>query len=360
MDSSNNKKILFVCPYPLGGAPGQRFRYEMFLDKLSDAKISYTIAPFLDEMTNEVLFKDGFIFKKVLGVLKGFVLRVLLLFTVIKFDYVYIYREASPIGPPFFEWIAAKILRRRIIFDFDDAIFLSLKSEKNKIINSIKWTSKVKSICRWSHLVNCGNEYLADFAKGYNDNVTVTPTVVDTEMVHNKLKTHSGIATNIGWTGSHSTNYLLELVKPVIQKLQIKYNLSFIVISSARPEIEDLELDFVKWSLDNEIEELFKIDIGIMPLFDDAWTRGKCGFKAIQYTSLGIPAVVSPVGVNSQIIDHGINGYWASEMDEWERYLEKLIIDYSLRNEMGRNGRTKIVAQYSKEASFNHFISLFN
>lgn len=355
-----NINILFVCPYPFGVAPGQRFRYEMYLDKLSESNISYEIVPFLDDKTNSVLFRDGHVFRKILGVVRGFIFRMLLVFKTINFDFIYIYREATPIGPPFFEWITGKLLGKKIIYDFDDSIFLPVKSRKNKLISAVKLPSKVKSICRWSHLVSCGNSYLADFAKNYNSNVIVMPTIVDTEFGHNKLKRHSGKAKNIGWTGSHSTNYLLNLILPVIEKLQAKHDIQFIVISSTYPEIDGLNVNFVKWSLENEIDELSKIDIGVMPLFDDDWTKGKCGFKAIQYAALGIPSVVSPVGVNSKIVHHSNNGFLADNLCEWEEYLEMLIVNPDLRNEMGEKGRMLIVNDYSKVSTINKFISLFN
>lgn len=354
-----NKRVLFLCPYPLGGAPGQRFRYEMYLEDLKSFNIDYVLKSFLDTKTNNILFSDKYFFSKVFGVLKGFLSRFLILFSISKFDFVYIFREASPIGPPVIEWIIAKVFRKKIIYDFDDAIFLPFKSERNKIINSIKWTKKVKSICKWSHIVSCGNKYLAKFANQHNDEVVVIPTVVDTEKAHNQIKRHTGTATNIGWTGSHSTNYLLELILPSIKRLQDKYRIKFIVISSVGPEFEDIDIDFIKWNLNSEIDDLSKIDIGVMPLFDDAWTQGKCGFKAIQYIAMGIPAVVSPVGVNNEIICHEKNGFLAHNLNEWEAYLEELITNADLRNQMGQQGREIAVSHYSKKATLQKFVNLF-
>lgn len=356
----NSKKILILCPYPRGGAPGQRFRYEMYLDELKDYNLEYVIQPFLDEATNRILFEYGMFFKKAFGVLRGYWRRFLTLFKVRKFDFVFIFREASPLGPPVFEWIITKLLRKKIIYDFDDAIFLPFKSESNSITNLFKFTRKVNSICKWSYKISCGNAYLANYAESYNSSVYILPTVVDTELTHNRLKVHEGIATNVGWTGSHSTNFLIKLVVPAIKNLQKKYNLNFIVISSLRPEFAGINSSFIKWNKESEIEDLFKIDIGIMPLTDDNWTRGKCGFKAIQYLSLGIPAVVSPVGVNSEIIKPDITGYLANNILEWEQYLEQLIQDPELRNRIGENGRIHVEGNYSKRSTLLAFVDLFS
>ncbi len=134
-----NKKILFVCPYPFACAPSQRFRFEQYLDILTKNDFSYTLSPFLDDKTWQILYKNGFKFQKTIGILGGFWRRFLLLFSVFKYDYIFIHREASPIGLPFFEYLTSKILRKKIIFDFDDAIWLANTSENNKIVAKLKF-----------------------------------------------------------------------------------------------------------------------------------------------------------------------------------------------------------------------------
>ena len=131
------------------------------------------------------------------------------------------------------------------------------------------------------------------------------------------------------------------------------------IISDKRPESFSPQFEFVPWNVRTEIEDLLQIDIGIMPLTDDPWSQGKCGFKAIQYLALGIPAVISPVGVNRAILTHGVEGYWARTNDEWERFVTQLVNDKKLRNEMGRRGREKIERQYSVTSNASGFLSLF-
>lgn len=358
-----NKSILIICPYPANIAPGQRFRYEMYLDDLRDYSITYETKSFLDKETNSILFKNKFYFKKSIGVIKGFCKRILLLFKLSRYDFIFIFREATPMGPPFVEWVISKILRKNIIYDFDDAIWLPFKSETNWLSNKLKWTHKVGNICKWSHGVICGNEYLANYARRYNDNVFVIPTVVDTEKGHNRQKDFqlcqkSNIT--IGWTGSHSTNQYLDIVLPVLINLQKKYTVKYVFISGKKMELKGLDYEFILWTEETEVQDLLKMDIGIMPLTDDEWAKGKCGFKAIQYLSLGIPAVVTPVGVNSEIVIEEETGFLADSLTDWENSLEKLITDDKLRKKMGEKGRQHIIKNYSKQATITKFMSMFN
>lgn len=293
--------------------------------------------------------------------MKGFIKRCIILFKSNKYDYIFIHREATPIGPPIFEWLLSKVFQKKIIYDFDDAIWLPNTSDQNKIASRLKWHSKVKYICKWSHKISCGNQYLCNFARQLNENVVLNPTTIDTEGLHNptlfSLKNSSKLV--IGWTGTHSTLPYLNALVPVFQQLENKYDFEFMVISNQAPELPLKSLKFKKWNKETEIEDLLHFDIGVMPLTDDPWTKGKCGFKALQYMALEIPALVSPVGVNPKIIDHGVNGFVCNNHQEWLESLEKLINDSELRKIIGKNGRLKVIENYSVASNQNNFVGLF-
>jgi glycosyltransferase involved in cell wall biosynthesis len=295
-----------------------------------------------------------------LGIASGFIRRFTLLFSLYGYDYIFIHREAAPIGPPVFEWMLAKILRKKIIYDFDDAIWLPNTSEHNKMAAGIKWHSKTGSICRWAYKVSCGNEFLCSYAKQFNKHVVLNPTTVDTENLHNKIKNQQNGKIAIGWTGTHSTiEYLNDLI-PAIEELKTEIDFDFIIISNRQPDFKIRSLKFISWKKETEIEDLLKINVGIMPLRSDAWSEGKCGFKALQYMALGIPAVVSPVGVNNKIVDDGINGFLAKTNDEWKSALKTLLTDTHKRIEMGREARRKIEQHFSVKSNTENFLSLFN
>lgn len=255
----------------------------------------------------------------------------------------------------------AKVFRKKIIYDYDDAIWMLETSAENKLAKLFKAAWKVKYICKWSYKVVGGNEYLCEYARPYNNNVFLIPTCVDTARHHKYQKQHTNNKkVVVGWTGSHTTLVYLEPLVPVIQKLQAELDFNFTIICNRDPKWDIKDYSFVKWNGDTEVEDLFKLDAGVMPLVDDKWTEGKCGFKLIQYMSLGIPAVASPAGVNKIIVDHGENGFLATEPGEWEQYLRELIVDADLRQKMGSAGRQKIVNEYSIPSQAQKFINLFN
>lgn len=354
-----NKHILFIHPYPKGTAASQRFRFEHYYLSLQEEGFTIKTASFLDDKTWDILYKKGNASKKILGVFKGFLNRIKLLFTLKKYDYIFIHREATPLGFPFVEWWISKILKRKYIFDFDDAIWLPNTTSENKIIAFLKFHNKTKLICKWAFKVSVGNEYLANFAKEYNQNISIQATVVDTNFWHKEIKNQKTQELIIGWTGTHSTLKYLNSLIPILQKLSPKYTFKFLVIADKKPDFKLNNLVFCQWNKTTEIQDLLKMNIGVMPLEDNQWTKGKCGFKAIQYMSLGIPALASPVEINQKIIEHQRNGFLCKTTEDWEKYLELLLKDENLRIEMGKEARKKIVNHYSVSSQTKNFNSLF-
>lgn len=353
-------KVLFLVPYPLHKAPSQRFRVELFLPILQQHSLSYQVRPFLDDDTWKVLYTNASMLKKGLGVLKGFLKRFRDVLLVPSYDYIFIHREASPIGPPIFEFIISKILRKKIIYDFDDAIWIPNTSNENRLVRWFKAFWKVKYLCKWSYKISAGNEFLCAYAKQYNKSVVLVPTCVDTNTQHNQLKAQLTEEVVVGWTGSHSTMKYLDNVSPMLKSLSEETKAEVVVISNKPPQFSFPKLHFIPWQESTEIQDLMRLNIGLMPLEDDAWSEGKCGFKLIQYMALGIPAVASPVGVNKSIIEDGINGFLCVDKSQWQAAIKKLIDDPVLRSAMGESGRQKIINQYSIQANAGAFVGLFS
>jgi glycosyltransferase involved in cell wall biosynthesis len=353
--------LLFLTPYPLHEAPSQRFRFEQYFSLLQLQGHQIRTQSFLSSHTWRLFYSPGHHVKKILALGAGFLRRFRILFSMASYHFVFIHREAAPVGPPVFEWIIAKLLQKKIIYDFDDAIWLTDKTDESPLERFARWRSKVSLICQWSYKVSCGNQYLADYARQFNNRAVIIPTTIDTKAFFNPSPgfTNKSILT-IGWTGSHSTLKYLNAIINVIQHLEEKYNhLHFLVIANQNPNLSLPRFSFLPWKKETEAEDLQQIDIGIMPLPDDAWTRGKCGFKALQYMALGIPCVASPVGVNMEIIQHGQNGFLAARDDEWKTYLEMLIENSELRKKIGEAGQRKVEAGYSVSSNTSNFLSLF-
>ncbi|RAW03498.1 glycosyltransferase family 1 protein [Pseudochryseolinea flava] len=357
-------RIVFITPYPQGEAPSQRFRFEQYFPLLEKAGFNISIKPFLEGADWKVIYRPGEWTKKVKLLIKSFFKRSMLIFTLFSADFVFIHREAMPFGPPIIEWVIAKILRKKIIYDFDDAIWATDKVSESLVSRIIKWRSKTKAICQWSYRVSCGNQYLCDFASQYNKNVIRNPTTIDTVNVHNKERFDNSKKDNtrivIGWTGSHSTLKYLTAIQPALKIIAENLpQVDFMVIADRDPHLNLPRYYFRPWSLQTEITDLLKFDIGIMPLPDNEWSRGKCGFKALQYMSLGVPAVATPVGVNTEIIDHSKNGFLCGHESEWVAILTRLVEDADLRKKIGAAGKETVINHYSVESNGTTFLSFF-
>lgn len=354
------KEILIVAQYPEKISPNQRFRFELYKDILTENGYTVTTSSFLNKSDYEIIHKQGYFFKKFLAVIKGYFKRTVLLFKLKKYNYVFLQREATPLGPAIFEWMYIKVCGKKLIYDFDDAIWLAHVSEHNTLSYKLKNPGKVKAICKWAYKISCGNDYLCRYAKQFNSNVVYNPTCVDTEKWHNVMSNHNVPKVTVGWTGTFSTLKYFEMVLPVLKKLQEKYDFNIKIICNQAPLFEIKNLTYVEWTEQNEVTELASCQIGLMPLTSDEWSEGKCGFKLVQYLALGIPAVSSPVGVNKKIVDDGINGILCDTDEEWYNAIEKMINEKELRKKMGEAGRKKIVKEFSLLSNKENFLRLFS
>lgn len=360
-------RILFLIPYPPGRAPSQRFRFEQYLAALTAAGHRYTLAPFLSEATWAILYKAGHTLAKVLGILAGFARRLGLLLRVPGYDFVFIHREAAPIGPPVLEWLIAKVLGKKVIYDFDDAIWLQDPASEQTFISRLKWQQKVGSLCRWAHKVSCGNAYLRDYARQFNPGgALLNPTTLDTDHLHNQVRDQAlaaGQVPVVGWTGTHTTLRHLDVVWPVLAQLEREgFAFEFRVIANQPPVAPAGfgSLRYSPWHKETEIADLLRFHVGLMPLVDDPWARGKCAFKALQYMALGMPALVSPVGMNTEVVQDGANGFVCGPPAEWEAALRQLLANHALRARQGATARRTIVERYSVRSNTANFLALFS
>ena len=324
--------------------------------------ISFEMDSFYSDATFDILYKKGNRGRKVFLIAAAYLCRLFRLRSYRHFDYIFIQRAASPVGPAFFETILARLFKKKIIYDFDDAIWMPQDGKGGRFFRWLKSYDKVGSICRMAYCVTPGNEFLADYARRFTNQVKVIPTVVDTEKKYTIQKKHSAEQELVvGWTGSHSTlRYLLSLKETLIE-CDRDPETHFLIIADKPPtELHLTKLRFIPWKEESEISDLVNMDVGIMPLIDNDWTRGKCGFKAIQYMALGIPALVSPVGVNETIVDDGINGFVCRSSEDWTNKIQLLKNDPGLRQQMGEAAREKIKKSYSINYAFPLILAILN
>lgn len=360
---SNRPRIVFLVPYPQATVGSQRFRFEQYIELLRKNGFQVKQLPFFSSSRYAKVNSRINPVTRMWLLSLSFIERFVALREVRQASFVFIHREATPVGPPVIEWIIARILRKKIIFDFDDAIWLTDNVREARMASLLRWRHKVASICSYSYRISCGNTYLAAYATQFNARVTINPTTLDTVNLHNPLLYTSikkSEPVTIGWTGTHSTLKYLQMLEPVFKDLLKRHpHLCFMVIADRKPERHVEALKFVRWNKVTEMEDLLAFDIGVMPLPDDAWSKGKCGFKALQYMAMEIPCVASPVGVNTEIIEHGKNGYLAESQEQWTEWLDVLIRDKELRESMGKAGRQKVIDYYSVLSNQSNFFSLF-
>jgi len=339
-------RLLGLVPSIYDVAPSQRYRLEQWEPLLRKNGVEITHAPFESEELHALLYKPGNTGRKLSGVAGGIARRISTMRSVRDYDVVYILREAALLGPAFFErWIHRSGVP--MVFDFDDAVFVSYRSPTNGYLSYLKFASKTKSICRMSAHVMAGNSYLAEYARQVNANVTVVPTTIDTEKYMVTEKSNESEVPTIGWTGSFSTVQHLDTLRSALQKLAKQTRFRLRVIGTPNYKLDGIDVEAMSWRSVTELPDLNSIDIGIMPLPDDSWSKGKCGLKALQFMALGIPTVCSPVGVNTEIIRDGENGFIANSEGEWIEKLGRLLHSAELRNQLGRAGRTTVETKYS-------------
>ncbi len=233
------------------------------------------------------------------------------------------------------------------IFDLDDAIFC--RDDGSASPNAMR---RFAQIVRLSDQIWAGNDYLADVARSYNKSVCILPTSLDPQKYrHNLDKPLDSI--DLVWIGSSSTRKYLEQAIPVFERLALDVtSLRLIIVADFDLSLKNLKTVAVPWSKTAEQEALGSAHIGIAPMVDNSWTRGKCGLKVLQYMAAGIPVVTSPVGVNEEIVEHGITGLLAEHPEEWETGIGKLIHDSELRQTMGRLARSRVIKGFSLEATY--------
>ena len=338
--------ICALVPYPVGRVPGQRYRIEQWAPVLEEEGIKVDFFPFADAKLADLLYEPGRIATKSVAMAAAFVRRFSHLASIRRYDAVLIHRAACLAGPAIFERLVS-MFQKPVIYDFDDSIFVLHTTDTNRWLGRLKCPGKTASICKLSTHVVVGNSYLADYSSRYSRKVTVIPTSIDTTLYQPADKNGRSYRAVIGWTGSSTSQTYLESFAPVLRELAARWDFELRVISDREPLLPGIPHVWRRWSADTETKDLRVLDVGIMPMPDDSWSRGKCSLKALQYMAMGIPAVCSAVGTNREVIRHGENGFLAATREEWLRYLGILIDNPAVCARLGRAARKTVEDEYS-------------
>jgi len=353
------KKVLFVCLHRPDRSPSQRFRFEQYLGFLNKNGYQCKFSWLLDKKDDNYFYSRGKLLRKGWIVLKSTWKRIKEMLTASRYDIVFVQREAFMLGTAYFEKRFSK--KTKLVFDFDDSIWLQNVSEANKMFSIFKDSSKTRGIIRVADLVFAGNQYLADYAKQFNQHVVIVPTTIDTDIYNPGIKTQNEKIC-IGWSGSITTIEHMETKINALATIKRKYGnkIYFKIIGDGNYYSEILQTKGLPWVKETEVQDMTEFDIGIMPLPDTEWAKGKCGLKGLQYMALGIPTIMSPVGVNMEIIKDAVNGFLADTDEEWVAKLSLLIDSFELRKRMGYAGCKTVEEKYSVRVNREIYLRYFN
>ena len=350
------KTLLALVPAPIVAA-ATRYRLHQFAPALHAAGVELVLRPFLDDSGFDLLYRPGHTLTKVQVAARALANRVLDLVRAVDADAVLVHREAALIGPPVWEWIASRILRRPLIFDLDDAVWVpyvsptygALLSRLVKMPGKTDWTLKAATE------VIAGNPYVARYSGRFCPRITVIPTVVDTTVFTPSSSVNS--VPVLGWIGTHSSAPYLKQVIPALRQLAQRYSFKLKLVGG-EADTSGIPTEIQPWSIDREVEQFQSLDIGLYPLTDGSWSVGKSGFKAVQYMACAKAVVASPVGVTSEIVQQGKTGYLVGSDREWFEALETLICSPTLRTTMGNAGRIAAESLWSTQVHAPRFVEV--
>lgn len=339
-----NDDILVLTKYERNGA-SSRVRFFQFFPELTRAGLKIQYQALFDE-SYITLLQSGR--RSVINIIFAYLRRLFFLLAESSKQYqmVWIEKELFPWIPAVLENLVLRRFRF-IFFDYDDAVFHLYDMHKISIVRRVL-AGKYISLNACASMTFCGNEYIRDyFLRSGVEKTKLIPTVVDYDRYGRINK--KGINSDrviVGWIGQKSTQNYLNMIEPVLRELVLNGVIEFVVIGGKGLGFS-FPVTYFDWTEDSEIESIHRLQVGLMPLPDNSFENGKCGYKLIQYLAAGVAVVASPVGVNRVIVDHGINGFLADDIHEWKKYLYVLISSPEFRVSCGARGKEKIKSTYS-------------
>lgn len=347
-------KVLFLTKYDRMGA-SSRYRSLQYFPALERAGIACSSAPLFSDDYLKRVYATG---KGALGnIVSAFASRLLNMPRWGGYDLVVIEYELFPYLPPLFEHLLS-LFGVRYLVDYDDAVFHRYDRHNNAAIRCLLG-GKIDTVMRHAAGVIVGNAYLEAYARQAGaQRIHRLPTVVDLEKYGCRHRESDDGELCIAWIGSPSTTvYLRDLLESLAATAPLQ-GVKIAAMGAVPFTVAGVRIEFHPWSEEREVTFLASCDIGIMPLPETPWTLGKCGFKLIQYMACGLPVVASPVGMNCEIVEPGVNGFLASSADEWRSALQALKHDRGMRLRMGNAGRDKVEERYSLQATAERYVAI--
>lgn len=361
----HKKKMLVLCPFPVGVAAGQRLKYEQYFDRWRKQGWEIDVSPFMDKKMWNIIYIKGHFLSKFTGTIRGHFRRIYDLFRVPKYDVIYIFMYVTPILTSLMERLV-RLKAKKIIFDIEDNILQrnnkSIINNPNPLIHFLKWHEKTIYLIQNSDHVITSSPFLNIDCKRITHTglCTYISSSVDTNRYQPKSINLNKKKVIIGWTGTFSSKEYLDKLQNVFIKLSKKVEFKLKIIGNFNYTLSNVDLEVVQWNLKNEIEDLQTFDIGLYPLSPDKWVDGKSGLKAIQYMAMGIPCVASNAGNTSMLINDRVNGFLVNTDEQWVDALEELVLNPKLRQIIGKQARFDAEDKYSLSTIGDNYDKILN
>jgi glycosyltransferase involved in cell wall biosynthesis len=347
--------MLVICPFPHGVAAAQRLKFEQYYDDWRANGWHVDVTPFMDLSLWDVLYQRGHLPAKAMGVAKGYLRRLRDLGRVSRYDLVFCHMYVTPLGTSGLERVTRK-LARKLVYDLEDNVIAITDriqgDHPNPLLRFLRGAGKYNYLVRTADHVIASSPALAEHCRKLNARhaATYISSSIDAERFQPAWRYNNDRVVTIGWTGTFSSKPYLDLIAPVLQRLARERRFRLRVISNFDYELPGVDLEVIRWTAEQEIEDLQAIDIGLYPLPVDDWVSGKSGLKAIQYMMMALPCVATDVGTTPLIIRHGENGLLVRSDEDWLGALRSLLDDPALRRRLGEQARQDAVAKYSVKA----------
>jgi glycosyltransferase involved in cell wall biosynthesis len=339
-------KVLFLTRYPYEGA-SSRYRVFQYIPHLERLGVTCTVQSFMDGQMYALSFSAGRTSAKIWAAIKATTARLWALRRFRQYDIIYMQRELLPFGGL---WVERRLKRAgaRLIFDYDDALFIKKPSRYSRVATLLRSSDKIIELFRLSDRVVAGNDWLRDKAIEHGGHAVTVEVAEDTNRIKMRPRHDDSDDIVIGWLGSNSTVKYLRLIEPVLRNISSRFpHVRFEIVGGGDFDLGDLPVTHTPWSLDGELAALRRFSIGLMPLPLEEWSRGKSGGKARTYMAAGVPPVCTAIGYNLELIQNGETGFLCTSNEEWETVLENLIEDAQARQRIADAARAEVEARFS-------------
>ena len=353
-------RVLVLTPYPYGTTPGPRSSFELWERVLRQAGISFDYAVFETDRLHRILYARGRAAQKTLEMIRAYIQFIPKLRQVGEYDAVLVNREATLIGPAIVErWVTRR--GTPLIYLLDDPLYIPYRSPANGWLSYLKFFGKVRTLCRASAVVLANSPSHCAFARRYNANVWQIPSLVDGDVYTGwePRPPQARERVRVGWSGSPSTIANLQVIRRPLRALSARTDVDLMMIGAPDFGLPEVPHTRVQWRRESEVEDLRRLDVGLVPVALTPWTPHKFFLKLIQYMALGIPPVATPLGSNATVITHGETGFLARDDAEWQRMVGRLVDDAELREQVGQRAAALARERFTLQCNAEKIVAAF-